>query len=87
MMKKINFQCNRLIAALLALICVLGLFPATALAADAPATIKLDDCEYSSTQYDSPSLGTCHLQQMHFDYNGTPTMAFCAQRARAWENL
>ncbi len=59
-MKQNSIPRNRLIAVLLALACILGLLPATALAADVPATIKLNDCEYSSTLYESPSLGTCH---------------------------
>ena len=71
----------RATALLLALICALGLFPATALAA-APDTVKLEDCSYNGVQYDSPALGTCHLQQMHFDQNGKSTMAFCAEKGK-----
>lgn len=43
-MKRIHFQCNRLIAALLALVCLLGLPPTAAFAASTPGTIKMDDC-------------------------------------------
>ncbi len=40
---------TRFLALLLTLVCMLGLLPATALAADVPATIKMDDRTYSST--------------------------------------
>ncbi len=81
-MKKFHFPHSRLIAALLVLVCVLGLLPATALAADAPATIKMDDCTYSSTHYDSPALGICYMHQMHYNYNGKSTMGFCAEKGK-----
>ena len=60
---------TRVTAMLLALVCVLGLLPATALAAP-PDTVKLEDCTYNGVQYDSPALGTCRLQQMRFDCGG-----------------
>ena len=81
-MKKLHFPHNRLIAALLVLVCLLGLLPATALAADAPATIKMDDCTYNSTHYDSPALGTCYMHQMHFGLNGKSTMGFCSEKGK-----
>ena len=55
-MKKINFSLTRMVAMLLVLVCMLGLFPATALAAT-PDTIKMDDCAYNGVKYDSPALG------------------------------
>ena len=64
-MKKFHFPHNRLIAALLALVCMLGLLPAAALAAT-PNTIKMDDCAYNGTKYDSPALGACYMHQMRF---------------------
>ena len=80
-MKKFHFPRKRLIAALLALVCVLGLLPATAFAAT-PDTIKMDDCAYSGTKYDSPALGECYLHQMHFALNGKSTMGFCAEKGK-----
>ena len=80
-MKKFHFPHNRLIAALLVLVCLLGLFPATALAAS-PNTIKMDDCTHNGVKYESPALGTCHLHQMHFGLNGKSTMGFCAEKGK-----
>ena len=80
-MKKFHFPHNRLIAALLVLVCLLGLFPATALAAS-PNTIKMDDCTHNGVSYVSPSLGTCYLHQMHFGLNGKSTMGFCAEKGK-----
>lgn len=57
-MKKFHFPRTRLIAALLALVCVLGLLPGTAFAAT-PDTIKMDDCTHNGVKYESPALGTC----------------------------
>ena len=48
-MKYIHKPHNRLIAALLALVCVLGLLPGTALAAT-PDTIKMDDCTHNGVK-------------------------------------
>ena len=56
---------TRLTALLLALVCVLGLLPSTAFAATQD-TIKMDDCAYSGTKYESPALGECYMHQMHF---------------------
>ncbi|NBK19474.1 SpaA isopeptide-forming pilin-related protein [Anaerotruncus sp. 1XD42-93] len=80
-MKKFHFPRTRLIAALLALVCVLGLLPGTALAAT-PDTIKMDDCTHNGVKYESPALGTCHLHQMHFGLNGKSTMGFCAEKGK-----
>lgn len=80
-MKKFHFPHNRLIAALLALVCVLGLLPGTAFAAT-PDTIKMDDCTHNGVKYESPALGTCHLHQMHFGLNGKSTMGFCAEKGK-----
>ena len=54
---------TRLTALLLALVCVLGLFPATALAAS--DTIKLKDFGMSGVAYESAALGHCTLHQMY----------------------
>lgn len=50
-MKKIRFSLTRMTAMLLVLVCMLGLLPATALAAS-PSTIKMDDCTHNGVKYD-----------------------------------
>lgn len=70
---------TRLISLLLVLVCMLGLFPATAFAAS-PSTIKLEDCTYNGVHYDSPALGVCYMHQMQFDFNGDSVMGFCSQK-------
>ena len=62
-MKKNRFL-TRMTALLLVLVCMLGLLPTAALAADAPSSIKLEDCTHNGVHYESPSLGTCWLHQM-----------------------
>lgn len=83
-MKRTHSPLTRMISLLLVLVCMLGLFPTTALAADAPATIKIDDCTYNDTHYDSPALGICYMHQMHFGLNGKSTMDFCAEKGMGW---
>ena len=78
-MRKLRFSLTRMTALLL--VCVLGLLPATALAAS-PGTIKMDDCAYNGVKYDSPALGECYLHQMHFGLNGNSTMGFCAEKGK-----
>ncbi len=80
-MRKTYSALTRMTALLLVLVCVLGLLPVTALAAS-PSTIKMDDCAYSGTKYDSPALGECYMHQMHFNYNGKSTMGFCAEKGK-----
>lgn len=80
-MKKIRISHSRILAALLVLVCMLGLLPATAFAAG-PSTIVMDDCTHNGVYYESPSLGTCWLHQMHFDYEGASTMGFCAEKGK-----
>ena len=80
-MKYIHKPHNRLIAALLVLVCLLGLLPTTAMAAT-PDTIKMDDCAYNGVKYDSPALGECYMHQMHFGLNGKSTMGFCAEKGK-----
>lgn len=81
LMKKIRISHSRILAALLVLVCMLGLLPATAFAAG-PSTIVMDDCTHNGVYYESPSLGTCWLHQMHFDYEGASTMGFCAEKGK-----
>ena len=58
------FKFDRVIAALLALVCMLGLLPSTAFAARSD-TIKMIDCDLNGVTYVSPTMGTCHLHLMH----------------------
>lgn len=80
-MKQIRIPHTRIVAMLLVLICLFGLLPTTALAAN-PSTIKMDDCTYNGVHYDSPALGVCYMHQMHFNYNGKSTMGFCGEKGK-----
>ena len=71
-----------MISMMLVLACMLGLLPTTALAADAPGSIKMEDCTHNGVHYESPSLGTCWLHQMTFDYNQKSTIGFCAEHGK-----
>lgn len=63
-MKKLRHHLRtRLTALLLALVCVLGLFPTTAFAA--ADTIKLMNFGRSGVAYQSAALGRCSLHQMY----------------------
>ena len=84
-MKKIRFSLTRMTAMLLVLVCMLGLLPATALAAN-PSSIKMEDCTHNGVSYVSPSLGTCYLHQMTFDYNKQSTIGFCAEKLSSNKN-
>ena len=66
---------NRVTAMLLALICVLGLLPTTALAAGAD-TIKLERFGMSGVSYQSASLGRCTMHQMYFGVAGKSSVGF-----------
>ncbi len=79
-MKKHHFLHHRLLAAVLALVCVLGLVPPPAFAAT-PSTMKMEDCAYNGTKYVSPTLGECYMHQMRFDFHGS-TMGFCAEKGK-----
>ena len=72
---------KRITALLLAVVSILSMLTAPASAA-APDTIKMDDCAYSGTKYDSPALGECYMHQMHFALNGKSTMGFCAEKGK-----
>ena len=80
-MKQFHNLRSRMATVLLVLVCVLGLFPATALAAS-PDSIVMEDCTHNGVYYESPSLGTCWLHQMHFDYNNKSVMGFCAEHGK-----
>lgn len=77
-MKQFHFPHHRLIAAVLALVCVLGLVPPPAFAAS-QSTMRMEDCAYNGTKYVSPALGECYMHQMRFGFNGS-TMGFCASK-------
>lgn len=62
----------RMTALLLALVCVVGLLPISAMAAGTD-TIKLERFGMSGVSYTSASLGTCTLHQMYYDYGGETT--------------
>ena len=47
-----------------------------------PSSIKLEDCTHNGVHYESPSLGTCWLHQMTFDYNQKSTIGFCAEHGK-----
>lgn len=71
----------RMMSLLLAVLCIVGLFPASALAAG-PSTIKMEDCTHNGVYYESPALGTCYLHQMKFDFNGDNIIGFCAEHGK-----
>lgn len=82
-MKTVHFPHTRIIAALLVLVCLLGLFPAAAFAAEStPSTIKLTNCAYNGTRYESPALGVCYMHQMRYDFGGTNVMGFCSEKGK-----
>lgn len=82
-MKSMTKLGSRLLSMLLALLCVLGLFPTAALAAETtPSTIKLTNCTYNGTHYESPALGVCYMHQMRYDYDGDSVMGFCSEKGK-----
>ena len=70
---------NRVTAMLLALICVLGLLPTAALAAEAD-TIKLERFGMSGVSYQSASLGRCTMHQMYYGVAGKTSVGFCGTK-------
>ncbi len=81
-MRQICFPHKQIISLLLALICILGLLPTAAFAANGPSTITLNDCTYNGVKYDSPALGVCYMHQMQFNFNGDSVMGFCAEHGK-----
>ena len=77
---------NRITALFLAVVSILTMLTAPASAATrsttAPDTIKMEDCTHNGVSYVSPSLGTCYLHQMTFDYNKQSTIGFCAEKGK-----
>lgn len=82
-MKSMTKLGSRLFLMLLALLCVLGLFPTAAFAAETtPSTIKLTNCTYNGTHYESPALGVCYMHQMRYEYDGDNVMGFCSEKGK-----
>lgn len=82
-MKSMTKLGSRLLSMLLALLCVLGMFPTAAFAAETtPSTIKLTNCTYNGTHYESPALGVCYMHQMRYDYDGDSVMGFCSEKGK-----
>lgn len=69
---------TRLTALLLALICILGLFPTTAFAAS--DTITLKEFGHSGVAYESAALGRCTLHEMTFKNGSQNTVGFCGTK-------
>ena len=69
---------TRLTALLLALICVLGLFPTMAFAAG--DTITLKEFGHSGVAYESAALGRCTLHEMTFKNGNQTTTGFCGTK-------
>ena len=78
MKKRTHFLWTRMTAMLLALVCVLGLFPATAFAAS--DTIKLERFGMSGVSYESAALGRCSLHQMYYANGDKTTAGFCGTK-------
>jgi len=79
-MKKRNGIYHKVVALLLAMLCVVGLLP-TAASAAADDTIKLKKFGASEVAYESAVLGSCTLHEMYFD-TGSPstTIGFCGTK-------
>ena len=75
---------TRLTALLLALVCMLGLFPTTAFAA--ADTIKLKDFGMSDVAYQSKALGKCTLHQMYYENGPATTVGFCGTKGGGMGN-
>ena len=80
-----NSAFSRITALLLTLVCVLGMFPATAFAAETD-TIKLERFGMSGVSYNSAVLGQCTLHQMYYDVAGTNTIGFCGEKGKGMGN-
>lgn len=78
---------TRALDLLLALVCVFGLHPTAAFAADKgtsgpPETLKLEKFGYAGVAYHSPALGQCHLHQLYFNDGKKTGIGFCAQHGK-----
>ena len=71
---------KRIASLFLVLLTVLSLLPAVASAAGGADSIQLERFGMSGVSYTSPSLGTCDLHQMYYDYGGKTTVGFCGTK-------
>ena len=84
MQKKNYSPRTRLTAFLLALVCVLGLFPSTTFAAS--DTITLKEFGHSGVAYNSVTLGSCTLHEMTFKNGSVNTTGFCGTKGGGMGN-
>lgn len=78
MHKKNHSLLTRLTAFLLALLCILGLFPSTVFAAS--DTITLKEFGHSGVAYNSAALGSCTFHEMTFKNGNVNTTGFCGTK-------
>ena len=86
---------TRLLSLVMPVVCVVGLFPITALAAGAaPDSVTLTNAEFSGN-YNFASLGSCGIHVMSMNVNGQTHDSFCAEHGKgmgssltghAWKN-
>lgn len=74
---------KRLLSLTLAVVCVMGLFPTAALAADTapPDNVTLQGVTFSGN-YTSQTLGTCGVHQMTMNVGAETHDAFCAEHGK-----
>ena len=72
----------RALALVLTLVCVIGVLPFSAFAAEGKDTIKLKDFGMSGVSYHSEALGKCTIHQMYYDCGGTTTIGFCGEKGK-----
>ena len=79
---------KRLLAALLALACLLSLIPANTLAADSPqSSIKLDSITWSSGNYQSAYFERpCQIQDFHMNVGDLTISGFCGDHSKHLNN-
>ena len=77
---------TRVVAMLLAVVCIVGLIPTTAFAANTvPGTVTLKKADYHVTdaiKYDSGVLGECYVHEFYMNVNGSETVGFCADHSK-----
>ena len=74
---------TRMLALLLAVLCVVGVLPTgTALAAGSD-TITLSDYKYTGLSYTSAALGKSSVHPMTFKHNGSTVTGFCGEHVRS----
>ena len=89
-MKRKTSLRTRVVAMLLAVVCIVGLIPTTAFAANTgtntvPGTVTLKKADYHVTdaiKYDSGVLGECYVHEFYMNVNGSETVGFCADHSK-----